>query len=146
MSIKISIDDAAIVNKIDRLCKDKETMLLVHNELARYCDPYVPMQSGILATAKEVTADGVRYTSPYAHYQYTGIVYGPNIPIMRDGMIVGWFSRPNEPKTPTDKHIVYSTEMHPLASARWDEAMMRDRGDEFKQQIVDILKYKASKI
>ena len=61
-------------------------------------------------------------------------------------MIVGWFSNPGQPKTPTGEPITYSTEQHPLATSEWDKAMMRDKGDEFKQQVTDILKQKAKTI
>ena len=46
-----------------------------------------------------VSSDGVYYNSPYAHYQFEGIVYGPNIPIFENGVIVGWWSRPNKQPT-----------------------------------------------
>ena len=121
-------------------------MLQVHNRFAQMCDPYVPMQTGTLAQTTEITAKGVRYTQPYAHYQYTGLVYGPNIPIIENGMIVGWFSRPGQPKSPTGAYLHYSTEQHPLASSEWDKAMMKDKGEEFKQAVTDILKNKAKTI
>ena len=145
MSIKVTVDDNAIVGKIDKLIDD-ETMLQVHNKFAQMCNDYVPMETGTLAQTTEITAEGVRYTQPYAHYQYTGLVYGPNIPIIEDGMIVGWFSRPKQPKSPTGESLQYSTEQHPLASAEWDKAMMRDKGDEFKKAVTDILKDKAKTI
>ena len=63
--------------------------------------------------------------APYAHYQYTGIVYGPNIPIIENGVIVGWWSPPN--KQPTGAQINYSTEKHPQATHDWEEAMLRDK-------------------
>ena len=78
-----------------------------------------------------------RRRTPYAHYQFEGIVYGPNIPIIENGVIVGWFSPPN--KQPTGASIQYSTEKHPQATHHWHEAMMRDRRDEFTQDIKDII-------
>ena len=145
MSVKVTIDDEAIVGKLDKLIDDT-TMLQVHNEFARMCDPYVPMDTGTLAQTTEITPEGVRYTQPYAHYQYEGLVYGPNIPIIENGMIVGWFSPPGQKKNPTGEAIHYSTEQHPLASSQWDKAMMKDQGDEFKQQVTNILKEKAQTV
>lgn len=141
---KVAIDDDVIARKLNSL-KDEDTMLQIHNEFARMCDPYVPMRSGTLAQTTEITSKSVRYTSPYAHYQYTGLVYGPNIPIMENGVIVGWFSLPDRPKTPTGEHLNYSTEMHPLATKEWDKAMMRDKGDEFKKQVTEILRNKLAR-
>jgi len=85
------------------------TMLAIYNTLAKKCDPYVPFLEGPLSQTVQVTSDGVRYVQPYARYQYYG------------------------------EDFNHTTEYHPLASARWDKAMMRDRGDEFVKEVEDIL-------
>lgn len=85
------------------------TMLAIHNTLAKMCDPYVPFLEGPLSQTIEVSSEGVRYTQPYARYQY----YGDNF-----------------------NHTI---ERHPLASARWDKAMMRDHGEEFIAEVEEIL-------
>ncbi len=110
----------------------------IYNTLAKKCDPYVPMQEGTLAQTVDVTPDGVTYNQPYARYQYYGEVYGPNIPIIENGIIVGWFSPPNQKKHPTGRSINYSKEKHPLATSFWDKAMMRDHGDEFEKEVHDV--------
>lgn len=124
--------------KVENLIDDV-TMLRVHNLFAKMCDPYVPMDEGVLAQTTEITPEYVHYNQPYAHYQYTGIVYAPNIPIIKDGVIVGWFSPPNQPKTPTDRMLQYNTEKHPLATREWDKAMMNDKSEEFCQMVKDLL-------
>lgn len=134
------IDDRAIVNlilKVSEIPTDKAVMTECHNTLANYMEPYVPMQEGVLSINKEVTDKSVHYLSPYAHYQFTGIVYGPNIPIFENGVIVGWWSRPN--KQPTGKNINYSTEKHSKATHHWNEAMMKEKGKEFTQDITNII-------
>lgn len=118
---------------------DDITMLRVHNLFAKMCDPYVPMDEGVLAQTTEITPQYVRYTQPYAHYQYTGLVYGPNYPIVQDGVIVGWYSPPGQPKHPTGAAINYNTEKHPLATKEWDKVMMRDKRDEFCEQVRQLL-------
>lgn len=40
------------------------------SEVARQCDPYVPMQSGVLKNTVQVQPDGVLYDQPYAKKQY----------------------------------------------------------------------------
>lgn len=94
---------------------DNKTMLEIHNLLYKMCDPYVPYLEGPLSQTVEVSATGVRYIVPYARYQYYG----------------------------DDFH--HNTEYHPLASARWDEAMMRDHGDEFNEQVTEILRRRAAR-
>ena len=118
---------------------DPDTMLEIHNLLAKMCDPYVPMDEGVLAQTTEITSEYVKYTQPYAHYQFVGMIYGPNIPIIEDGMIVGWFSPKGKQKTPTGRPITYSTDKHPLASKEWDKRMLQDKKDEFIKQVSEIL-------
>lgn len=119
--------------------QNPDTMTAIYNALARHCDPYVPMRSGDLSQTVNVSEEGVRYSQPYAHYQYVGEVYGPNIPIKEDGEIVGWFSPPGQKKHPTGRKINYKTDYHPLATSHWDQAMMRDKGDEFKAEVKDTI-------
>lgn len=119
-------------------------MYAVHNLFAKMCDPYVPFQEGVLSQTLEITPQFVRYVQPYSHYIYTGLVYGPNIPIMEKGVIVGWFSPPGQKKHPTGKRIQYGTGVHPQASAEWDKVMMQEHGDEFNEQVRQILIRRAA--
>lgn len=144
--IDIEVNDKTLQDKLDNLI-DEKTMLEVHNKFAQFCDPYVPMYEGALAQTTQITPEFVRYTQPYAHYQYVGEVYGPNIPRKdKDGNIVGWFSPPGKTKYPTGRQINYSTEKHPLASKEWDKAMMAARGEEFVKAVKDILVRRAHEL
>lgn len=148
--MKVSVDTSQLgvilQQKLEQVVNDAATRLAVHNTLAKMCDPYVPMQTGTLAQTTRITPEGVTYTQPYAHYQYEGQVYGPNIPIVQDGVIVGWFSRPGQKKEPTGAQINYSKELHPLASAHWDKAMLRDKREQFEKEVTEIVirRYKES--
>ena len=137
MGFKVDIDFSNIERKLANI-KSDETMTEIHNALARYLDPYVPMDEGMLAGNIEITPEYVQYNSPYAHYQYVGKVYGPNIPIIENGVIVGYWSPPN--KKPTGASIQYSTDKHPLATDHWDKRMMEDKGDEFTEEVGRIIK------
>lgn len=142
--IKVSMDDA-LRNKIAEI-NTSQTMLAIHNQLAKMCDPYVPMQEGTLAQTVQISPESVTYTQPYARYQYYGEIYGPNIPIKENGEIVGWWSPPEQKKHPTGRYMQHSTEKHPLASSFWDKAMLRDHRDEFEQYIKDILGWRLMKV
>lgn len=111
--------------------------LFLANEAKRLMDPYVPADNLVLAqnvrTYLENGVGIVEYTSPYAHYQYKGEVYGPSYPIKDGGQIVGWYSPPH--KTPTGKKIKHSTFRHPLATSEWDKAMMTARKDDLTKAI-----------
>ena len=97
-----------------------------------FCRPYVPAspERTLEFSAQASTEIGsglVVWNTPYAHYQYMGIVYGPNIPILRDGILLGWFSPPGRPKHPTDRELKYDTAQNPLAGPQWFERMKADR-------------------
>lgn len=133
--MKVEVNFSAIKEKINHALNDEFTRLAINNEFARMCDPYVPMDEGILAHTVQILKDGIYYPAPYAHYMYIGQIYGPNIPIVQGGEIVGWRSPKGKKKTPTGRPIHYSTERHPLATKEWDKAMMRDRGEEFTDTV-----------
>lgn len=142
MELKIeSINFLDIEKQLESL-DDPDTMQQVHNTYAKFLDPYVPMDEGVLAHDVTVTPEYVQYNSPYAHYMYTGIVYGPNIPIMSNGEIIGYWSPPNQAKHPTGASIDYSKEKHPLATHHWDKAAMDSQGDVFKSDVKKILQNK----
>ena len=107
--------------------------------IRKFCDPYVPMDQGMLKnTSQVVEAAGevyILYNQPYAHYQYMGEIYGPNVPI-RDkatGEILGFFSNPNAKKQPTGRPLTYSGA--PMRGKEWDKRMMADRGDEVRREL-----------
>lgn len=84
-------------------------MYEMHNLLAKMCDPYVPFLNGPLSQTNVVSTTGVRYIQPYARYQYYGT------------------------------HFNHTKDFHPLASAKWDEAMLRDKGKLFDAYIAEII-------
>lgn len=148
MSVDIKDDTVLVKLRYDiaNIPNNDAVMIECHNTLAIYMEPYIPMKEGILLGSATVTPQYVRYggpSAPYAHYMFEGIVYGPNIPIIKDGVIVGWWSPPT--KQPTGKPLEYSTELHPLATHHWHEAMMRDKKDEFKADIKTIIKDNINK-
>ena len=138
--IKVEIDPADLARVTGNIenAIDDQTRLYAHNRLAAYCDPYVPKESGTLSQSTVATPEYLEYTQPYAHYQYEGVVYGRNIPIIQGGVIVGWFSLPGVKKHPTGRLLTYSKEVNPLATDHWDKAMLTDRKEDF---IGDIGRY-----
>ncbi|MCH5210437.1 MAG: hypothetical protein J1F01_05670 [Oscillospiraceae bacterium] len=139
MGFKVDIDFSKIESKLANITDDK-TMLEIHNALARYCDPYVPMQEGMLTGNLNITPEYVQYNSPYAHYQYTELVYGPNIPVIKNGEIVGYWSPPNKHPTGAQLNHNVKGQKHALASSHWDKRMMEDKGDEFTEEVGRIIK------
>ena len=72
MSTKVTIDiDPADAILLKRHLQDNgPAQLFFANEVARLCDPYVPMQQGMLKNTKEITTGSVTYVQPYAQKQY----------------------------------------------------------------------------
>ena len=102
---EVSVDEIGIENKISALFADPVVMLQIHNEFARLCNPYVPFLEGPLSQTVEIMPDYVRYIQPYARYQYYGVNFN------------------------------HTLDYHPLASAMWDKAMLRDHRDEFLEAV-----------
>lgn len=103
----------------------------VDSEVINLIRPYTPMNTGYLyesASVATVIGSGkVVQLGPYARYLYYGVVYGPNIPLYKNGELVGFFSPPK--KYPTGRELVYSTAKHPLAGKKWFERMKADKKD-----------------
>jgi len=113
--IRVKIDHRIISQKLQKefeKVNNPTTMLAIHNTLARMCDPYVPFLNGPLSQTAQVLPTGVRYYQPYARYQYYG------------------------------DHFNHTTDYHPLASARWDKAMLRDHRTEFYQEVKEIIRWR----
>ena len=91
------------------------------SEWHRLYRPYVPFREGALYNTVNITPGHlnavIEHTAPYAHYQYEGLVYGPNAPITQGGAVVGYYS-PKVPKHPNGKMLRYSG----MGTRHWDEA------------------------
>ena len=101
--------DIPLFDHLEEILNDDATKKEVHELLAQMSDPYVPYRTGALASNIDITAQGVTYNQPYAEKNYLGV------------------------------GIPHNPQYHPLATALWDEAMMRDRGDEFLLKVQDIV-------
>ena len=107
----------------------KEGRLFLANEMKRLMDPYVPANNLMLAQNVRTYVDGedsvVHYISPYAHYQYKGILYVSSL----NGS--AWASQ-GEHKIPAEpeKKLEHNKFRHPLATSEWDKAMWAARRDE----------------
>ncbi len=92
----------------------KGTFNRVFNEQARIyantrihalCSPYVPMDTGTLDQTVNITKDYVEYKTPYAKRMYYGA------------------------------RINFSKDKHPLATAKWDKAMVAAKGGQLAREI-----------
>lgn len=118
--VEIEIDEQALGHTLEALVDD-QTMVRIYDLLAKKCDPYVPYLYGPLSTVIEITPQYLRYVQPYAHWQYVGI-------------------------SPSGKPFNYTKSTHKNATSEWDKAMMREHGDEFTQQVKQLLLLRAREL
>lgn len=114
ITVDTEVNLGGIDEKLMNLFSDSTTKLEVHNTFAKMCDPYVPFLNGPLSQSvfANITPEYVQYGGgnvPYARYQYYGV----------------WFN--------------HTKDVHPLATAKWDQAMMRDHREEFVENVKAIL-------
>ena len=112
----------------------------------RFMQPYVPADQIALSENVRIGTEGSRgqihYTSPYAHYQWEGILYVD--PKTKKGAFTNgeglFWSRPRVAKIPSEKKLEYSKFRHPLATSHWDTAMMTARREDLVKEFDDFLK------
>lgn len=90
----------------------REAQKLLNMQIVADCDPLIPFQQGALRNSviypKGIYGDEIEWNTPYAHYQYVGEVYGPNIPFKdSSGNTIGWYSPPV--KHPMGRKLQYHT-------------------------------------
>lgn len=111
-NVDIDISDARIRRNL------KEAQKLLNMQVVADCDPLIPFQQGALRNSVTypdgiyggtIQWGGEEVDVPYAHYQYVGEEYGPNIPRYDDnGNLVGYYSPPK--KNPTGRPLTYHTD------------------------------------
>ena len=117
MKIKIDIPTAKIL-KERGLGSDKGARKYLASEVKRLCDPYVPMQQGMLKNNATIAADGsyIVYTQPYAHYQYYGKVMAGRAP-----------------KQYTGDDLTYHGA--PMRGPLWDKRMIADKSKDLEKSL-----------
>ena len=114
--VNVEVNAPAIQDKLSALFHDDRTMLEIHNLFAKTIDPWVPYLNGPLSQTVEVTPQYIRYTVPYAHYQYYGVGFD------------------------------HTREVHPLASAMWDKVAMQAKRTSFEARVKEILVRRAKEL
>lgn len=141
MDVDIKWDPQAVRERLSKAQK------FIDSECIRQMKPYTPFRTGMLersATLGTVIGSGrIVYTSPYARYQYYGVVYGPNIPIYENGILVG-FRSPKQ-KHKTNRMLTYSKARHPQAQRLWFENMKKKHGEAILRGAAAIAGGKAGK-
>lgn len=138
-NVDIDITDARLRRNL------KEAQKLLNMQVVADCDPLIPFQQGALRNSvnypQGIYGGEIEYNTPYAHYQYMGEVYGPNIPIKdSQANITGWFSPKGKKKNPTGRPIKY----HPEGTERGDHWFERAK-EQHKDEWVRLVKQTAGR-
>ena len=133
--VDIHIDTKRIDNNI------RNAQKLLNMQISADCDDYIPFANGALRGAVNypdgIYGGEIEWNTPYAHYQYEGIVYGPNIPKFdEEGNLIGFWSPPE--KHSEDRPLHYHT---PGTSDHWFERAKETHG----QQWIDLVKREVGK-
>lgn len=125
MSVKIDINPAKIL-KSRGLGSNTGARKYLASEVKRFCDPYVPMQQGMLKNQAIIASDGSQlvYTQPYAHYQYYGKVMGGRAP-----------------KHYTGDDLTYHGA--PMRGPQWDKRMLADKSGDLERSMDAYIKNKG---
>lgn len=142
--IEFSKDDKQLLQKLD-LQSGGPVQELVDKLVVDWNQKYVPFATGTLARSPYAVSDfgsgEVIYPGPYAHYQYYGEVYGPNIPITDSNTgLIHWVSPKGKKKHPTGRPLQYSTEMNALAGSHWFERMKADHLEDIVKEVQGFVK------
>lgn len=138
MRIDKYVGDVEIHIDTSRIDKNtREAQMLLNTQVVEDCEPFIPdgeSAKGLRNSQKYpegIYGGVIEWNTPYAHYLYKGIVYGPNIPVYdADGNLIGFFSPPK--KHPTGRSIEYHT---PGTGKEWFEKAKA----EHKQEWVDLV-------
>ena len=119
MSVKVKVDiPTAKILKSRGLGSDTGARKYLASEVKRLCDPYVPMQQGMLKNLVTIAADGSQlvYTQPYAHYQYYGKVMAGRAP-----------------KHYTGDDLTYHGA--PMRGPQWEKRMLADKSKDLENSL-----------
>lgn len=90
---------------LKRILGNNRVGTFVASTCERFMNPYVPMDTGMLAQNTLVEPFKVTYNQPYAHRQFNGNGFN------------------------------FSRDMHPLATSHWDKAMQSARGNDIANEV-----------
>lgn len=132
--VKISFNSSRIDRNVPRAQE------ALNKQIVADCDPYVPFSQGGLRDSvrfpEGVYGGKIEYAAPYAHYQYEGTVYGPNLPQYDGaGNIIGWASPPK--KYPTKRKLQYHTHG---TTGHWLDPAKKAHLKDWKKTVEDAFK------
>lgn len=141
LNVKVKMNPVNKIIKDHGLDKDGRVVRHLRNTADRLMMPYIPGGAGgQLARLKNYPSNHeIKYTSPHAHYQYTGKMYiSPTLGVSGIPLKNGrWWSPKGEKKIPTSKKLKYHTSG---TGAHWDKLMMQRRKNDLVKDVENYIK------
>ena len=130
-NVKVKMNKTSKIIKDHGLDEKGRVTRFLRDEADRLMAPFVPGGSGgMLAKLKTYPNNySIKYTSPYAHYQYTG-----KLMLAKNGS--SW-AKKGEKKHYTSKKLKYHTSG---TGDHWDKMMMQRRGKELAKDVENYAK------
>lgn len=151
MNVKVVNVKMPRIGKLIRklgLDKDGDVQKELTKIISNRIEAYMPAsQAEVLSTKHKFirSPTEIEVTGPYAHYQYEGEVWGPNIPQIENGIIVGWWSPPKKRKYPTGRKLEYDKTKHKKAGPLWDERLMEAEEEKIEADLQRFIDRRAGK-
>lgn len=125
-SVKVKINSVNKILKDHGLDEDGRVVRYARDEADRLMNPFIPFENGGLRRLKTYPSPSkVRYTSPYSHYQYTGLK-------------AKGASKPKGIKRRiSSEKLNYHT---PGTGAEWEKLMMEKKGKELIKDVQNYIK------
>lgn len=123
--------------------EDGDVTRFFRDECDRFMDEYIPFDSGTLKNTKTYpNPHSIKYTSPYAHYMYKGVMYiSPKLGVSGIPLKNGkWWSPKGETKIPSGKSLKYNGA--PKRGKEWDKRMKNDRLKDIVRDVENYIKRK----
>ena len=139
-TVKVKINSTNKILKDHGLDQDGRAIRFLRDDADRLMNPFVPMQNGMLRRNKTYPSNHeIKYTSPYAKYQYYGKMYiSPTLGVSGIPLKSGkWWSPKGEKKTPTSKKLKYHTSG---TGAKWDKLMLQRRKNDLVKDVENYIK------
>lgn len=125
-SVKVKLNSVNKILKDHRLNEDGRVVRYARDTTDRLMNPFVPFENGMLRRLKTYPSPSkIRYTSPYSHYQYTGLK-------------AKGASKPKGIKRKiSSEKLQYHT---PGTGPEWEKLMMKEKGKELARDIQNYIK------
>ena len=141
INVKVKMNSVNKIIKDHGLDKDGRVIRYLRNTSDRLMMPFIPGGAkGTLAKLKTYPSNHeIKYTSPYAKYQYYGKMYiSPKLGV--SGILLKsdrWWSPKGEKKTPTSKKLKYHTSG---TGPKWDKLMLQRRKNDLAKDVESYIK------